>query len=238
MSLCYFCGREDETFRCSHCGIRFCADHIHPQKHNCIAYNGKSGIDVPRKAKAAQDTEPDTAYPIEIPPRRQPPSKVSQKNKHTIAIILVAVSIVSVIGVIMFASGPQSLPGVGPTTIDIELHSVALAQVNVYRLRNGLPELDYDSDTVAQAFADKMARTGVLEHNPELPSNTGENVASRTDRGQDPKITVGLMIQDMVTNDDSNGGANRANILSGRYTELSVGVSVQGDMVYLVLNFR
>lgn len=147
-------------------------------------------------------------------------------------------SIVSVIGVIMFTSGPQSLPGVGPTTIDIELHSVALAQVNVYRLRNDLPELDYDADTVTQAFADKMARTGVLEHNPDLPSNTGENVASRTERGQDPKITIGLMVQDMVTNDDSHGGANRANILSGRYTELSVGVALQGDTVYLVLNFR
>jgi len=124
------------------------------------------------------------------------------------------------------------------TTVDLELHSVALAQVNVYRLRNDLPELDYDPDTVAQAFADKMARTGVLEHNPELPSNTGENVASRTDRGQDPKITIGLMIQDMVTNDDANGGANRANILTRGYTELSVGVSVQGDTVFLVLNFR
>jgi len=46
------------------------------------------------------------------------------------------------------------------------------------------------------------------------------------------------MIQDMVTDDDANGGANRANILSGRYTELSIGVSVQGDTVFLVLNFR
>ncbi len=237
MSLCYFCGREEETFRCSHCGIKFCAEHLPPQKHNCIAYSGRNGVDVP-KAKAAQGTEPATAYPIETPPRRQPTSQTSHKNKQTIAIILIAVSIVSVIGVIMFASGPQSLPGVGPTTIDIELHSVALAQVNVYRLRNDLPELDYDADTVAQAFADKMARSGVLEHNPELPSNTGENVASRTDRGQDPKITVSLMIQDMVTNDDANGGANRANILNNGYTELSVGVALQGDTVYLVLNFH
>lgn len=234
MSLCYFCGREEETSQCPHCGIRFCPEHIHPGKHNCIAYNGERSV--PERPKRAPGPEPASNYPIENQIRRQPPP--SNKNRQTIALILVAVSIISVIGIITFASGPQSLPGVGPTTVDLELHSVALAQVNVYRLRNDLPELDYDPDTVAQAFADKMARTGVLEHNPELPSNTGENVASRTERAQDPKITIGLMIQDMVTDDDSNGGANRANILSGRYAELSIGVSVQGDTIFLVLNFR
>lgn len=236
MSLCYFCGREEETSKCPHCGIKFCAEHLPPGKHNCIAYKRRRSV--PENPKRVPGPEPASNYPIEDPVRRQPQSQSSHKNRQTIAIILVVVSIVSVIGIIMFASGPQSLPGVGPTTVDLELHSVALAQVNVYRLRNDLLELDYDSDTVAQAFSDKMARTGVLEHNPELPSNTGENVASRTDRGQDPKITIGLMIQDMVTNDDSNGGANRANILTRGYTELSVGVSVQGDTVFLVLNFR
>jgi hypothetical protein len=82
------------------------------------------------------------------------------------------------------------------------------------------------------------ASSGVLEHNSDLPSNTGENVAMRTGGNQDSKITIELMVQDMVTNDDANGGANRANILSGVYTELSVGVAVQGNTVYLVLNFH
>lgn len=238
MSLCYFCGREEDTFQCPHCGIKFCAEHFPQSKHNCIALNGKSVPDITERPGPDSYTEQGESYPIETPPRRKPRSQLSQKNRQTIAIVLVAVSIVSVIGVIMFSSGPQSLPGVGPTTIDIELHTVALAQVNVYRLRNDLPELDYVADTVAQAFADRMARSGVLEHNPDLPSNTGENVASRTERGQDPKITIGLMIQDMVIDDDANGGANRANILTSGYTELSVGVAVQGDTVYLVLNFR
>jgi hypothetical protein len=60
--------------------------------------------------------------------------------------------------------------------------------------------------------------------------------AMRARGGQDSKITIGLMVQDMVTNADSNGGANRANIMSSGYTELSVGVAVQGNTVYLVLN--
>ena len=237
MDLCYFCGKEDETNSCAHCGIKFCAEHHTPTKHNCIAYKETRSFDVPEEPEPSHIPVP-VSDPVEDPPRRQPPILVTQKNKVTVAVILVAVSIVSIIGVVMFASGPQTLPGVGPTTGDLELRLVTVGQVNVYRYRNDLPELEYDPDHAAQAFADHLARTGVLEHNPDLPGNTGENVAMRSDGNQDTKITISLMVQDMVTNDDASGGANRANILSSGYTAISVGVAVQGDTVYLVLNFH
>jgi len=240
MELCYFCGKEDETYNCPHCGIRFCAEHHPPTEHNCIAYSETRSFDVPEEQEPSSIREPvsdsDTTY--EAPPRRQPQPQITQKNKMTVAVIMVAVSIVSIIGVVMFTAGPQTLPGVGPITGDLELHLVAVGQVNVYRYRNDLPELEYDPDHDAQAFADSLARTGVLAHNPDLPGDTGENVAMRSERDQDVKITLSLMVQDMVTNDDANGGANRANVLSSGYTEISVGIAVHGDTVYLVLNFH
>jgi uncharacterized protein YkwD len=243
VGLCYFCGNEGETNSCPLCGIRFCAEHHPPKEHNCIAYKETSSFEVPEEPVPApvpiREPEPvTTPIPVEASPRRQTKPRVPQKNKLTIAVILVAVSIVSIIGVVMLASGPRTLPGVGPSTADLELHSVALGQVNVHRYRNDLSELSYNSDNVAQTFADKLARSETLEHNPDLPSNTGENVALRAEGDQDPKITIALMVQDMVNNDDANGGANRANILGSGYTELSVGVAVQGNTVYLVLNFH
>ena len=70
------------------------------------------------------------------------------------------------------------------------------------------------------------------------PPSGATKRAMRARGGQDSKITIGLMVQDMVTNDEANGGANRANIMSSGYTELSVGVAVKGNTVYLVLNFH
>lgn len=241
MPLCYFCGKEEETYSCPHCNIKFCAEHFSPHGHNCVAYKETSSFEVPDVPEPAPIPEPvsvTASTPAVAPSRRQTRSQLTKKNRLAVAVILIAVSIVSIIGVVMYATGPQTLPGLGPSTVDVELNSAALGQVNLYRYRNDLPELVYRADTTAQVFADKLALSGVLEHNSDLPSNTGENVAMRALGGQDSKITIGLMVQDMVTNDDANGGANRANILSSGYTELSVGVAVQGNTVYLVLNFH
>lgn len=117
------------------------------------------------------------------------------------------------------------------------MHSVVLGQVNVYRYRNDLPELEYDISEQAQEWAFRLARTGKLEHNPELPSSMGENVAKRTERGQDPKVALALMVQEMMVNDEQFDNANRDNIL-GDYERVLIGVAVEGDSVYLVLNFR
>lgn len=240
MPLCYFCGKEEETYSCPHCNIKFCAEHFPPQGHNCVAYKETSSFDVPDVPEPAPPPEPvsvTASTPAGVPPR-QTRSQITKKNRLAVAVILVAVSIVSIIGVVMYATGPQTLPGLGPSTVDLELHSAALGQVNLYRYRNDLPELVYRADTTAQVFADKLALSGVLEHNSGISSDTGENVAMRAGGSQDSMMTIGLMVQDMVTNDDANGGANRANILSSGYTELSVGVAVQGKTVYLVLNFH
>ena len=64
----------------------------------------------------------------------------------------------------------------------------------------------------------------------------GENVAVRTEKGQDPAVAISLMVQDMVANDVQFKNANRANIL-GDYDRISIGVAVNADRVVLVLYF-
>ena len=136
----------------------------------------------------------------------------------------------------MYKRQAQGLPGVTPSEVNYELHSVALGQVNVYRFRENLPDLEYDISDVAQEWASKLARSGSINHNPDLPSKMGENVTLRAENGQDPRVTIAMMVQDMVVNDVQYKNANRANIL-GDYDRISIGVVVDGDTVVLVLNF-
>lgn len=232
MSLCYRCGKEGEVSECPYCGIRYCSEHMDPKEHNCIAYRGTSRFG--GTVRKEYDPEHGEVYIEEIPlgsssePRRE-------SNKMIIAIGMIVISISSIVLVSMF-SGNQVLPAITPPEVDYDLHSVALAQVNVYRYRNDLPELEYRLSDVPQEWAFRMARTGRLEHNTDLPSSMGENVALRTERGQDPKIAIALMVQKMVTEDEEFGNANRDNIL-GDYEMVSIGVAVEGNTVYLVLNF-
>ncbi len=242
MGLCYFCGKEGETYNCPHCNIKFCDDHILPEKHNCIAYKETSSFEVPEPIKSEPVQESPTLRlepsPDEASSKQASQKQVSEQKKLMIAGTLVVVSILSILMVFMFATGPETLEGKGPVVVDVELHAMALGQVNVYRFRNDLEELSYDRDILAQTFADELARKGVLEHNPNLEPNVGENVARRTEREMDPKVVIALMVQDMINNDDDYGGVNRANILNPKYTELSIGVAVDGNTVYLVLNFH
>ena len=106
----------------------------------------------------------------------------------------------------------------------------------MYRFRENLPDLEYDISDVAQEWAFKMVRSGGINHNPDLPSRMGENVVVRTEKGQDPCVTIAMMVQDMGVNDVQFKNANRANILGG-YDRISIGVAVDGDTVVLVLNF-
>lgn len=235
MPLCYFCGKEGETYSCPHCNIKFCAEHLPPEIHNCIAYSKTSKFDIP---ESVPEPVYNTSTPVADSKRLPPKKQITQSNKMMLAGALIVLSVVSVVLVMMFASGPEIIEGKGPATVDLELHAFVLGQVNVYRYRNDLPDLDYDPEVTAQAFAEEIARTGVLKHNPELSASVGENVAKRTERGMDSKAVIALMMQDMVINDEANGGVNRANILYDKYKTLSVGVSIEGDTVFLVLNFK
>lgn len=231
MSLCYYCGKEGETTSCQHCGIKFCSEHIDPIKHNCIAFKETSSFKTEVKEKS-----PEREVYVEEIPLTPVKRQKKKSNKMIIAVGMIMISLSSIVLVSMFA-GNQGLEGVTPPEVDYELHSVALSQVNVYRYRNDLPALEYDRAEMAQEWAFRLARTGELKHNPDLPISMGENIAKKTELGQDPKVGLVLMVQDMVVNDEGFNNANRNNIL-GNYDKLSIGVAVEGDTVILVLNFK
>ena len=199
-------------------------------KHNCIGFKGTSSFKGTVKEEQTQEME---TYTEEIPLVSSKPQK---SNKMIIAVGMILISLSSIVLVSMFA-GNQGLEGITPPEVDYELHSVVLSQVNVYRYRNDLPDLEYDRAELAQNWAFRLARTNELKHNPDLPMSLGENVAKRTELGQDPKVGLVLMIQDMVINDEGFNNANMDNIL-GDYDKVSIGVAVEGDTVYLVLNFK
>ncbi len=233
MGLCYFCGKEhDEIHQCQHCNLRFCSEHIKPEDHNCIAYKETSKFDIPEPISTPEPLFEE----IVIETKRAPRKSVPDMNRTNIVLMLVAFSLLSV-GVLYVYSGNRGLEAVQPLEVDYELHSLALAQVNVFRYRNDIADLEYNADLVAQEFAWKLMKDGELRHNPDLPSNMGENVAVYTEHGIDSKVAVALMVDRMVNKDEGFGYANRYNVLDPGYTEVSVGVAVDGDTVYLVLCF-
>lgn len=227
MSLCYYCGKEEETNSCPHCGISYCKDHLDPEAHKCMVY---------KKTRLSKDkASPSRKVPAKEK-RARKKSGIQPKNRMLIAVSMIMISLSSIFLVSISSGGVQGVPGVAPPEVDYELHSVALDQVNVFRYRNDLPALEYDIADAAQDWAFRLARTGELKHNPDLPISMGENVACRTERNQDPKVALVLMVQEMVINDKQFDNANMANIL-GDYDRVSIGVAVEGDTVVLVLNF-
>jgi hypothetical protein len=199
---------------------------LDPKAHKCMVYKG--ALKQQERGNSGQEVL------VELPVKQ--PKIKQQHNKMLIAVGMIMISLSSMFLVAMSAGGAQGLPGVTPSETDYGLHSVALGQVNVYRFRDNLPDFEYDISDVAQEWAHKLSRTGNLVHNPNLSSKMGENVAVRTEKGQDPAVAISLMVQDMVVNDVQFKNANRANIL-GDYERISIGVAVNGDTVVLVLNF-
>ncbi len=100
MSLCYFCGKEEETSSCPHCSIRFCKEHLDPEKHNCIAYRGTSSFK--ENSRKAYDPEHGEVYIEEIPLGPAPEPK-RQSNRMILAVGMIMISLSSIIIVSMFA---------------------------------------------------------------------------------------------------------------------------------------
>jgi hypothetical protein len=203
---------------------------LEPKDHKCMMFKGTSMLRQQKKGSIPRQRE----VLVEVP-AKQPRNK-QQHNRVLIAVAMIMISLSSTFLVAMSSGGAQGLLGVTPSEVNYELHSVALGQVNVYRFRNDLPDLEYDVSDVAQGWASKIARSGEVKHNPDLPSSMSENVAMRTESGQNQGVTIALMVQEMVVDDMQYNNANRANML-GDYDRISIGVAVYGDTVVLVLNF-
>jgi uncharacterized protein YkwD len=113
------------------------------------------------------------------------------------------------------------------------------AATNAARAAAGLPALQRNAqlDAVAQAWAQHLASTNVLAHNPSLRSQVsnwsvlGENVGRA---GDIPSVQRAFM----------NSPEHRANILDPRYTQMGVGAAVSTfpscgcQQLWVVVDFK
>ena len=101
------------------------------------------------------------------------------------------------------------------------------------RASHGVAALHVSADLVrvAQSWAEEMARTGVLRHNPHLESqvpnwwSVGENVGVGPDL---PDIEQAFW----------NSPDHRANILDTDYTDVGIGAAYSNDRIWIAVVFR
>lgn len=134
---------------------------------------------------------------------------------------------------VVIAAPPAAAAATSGAAIEVRLTEL----VNAARSRHGLGPLRVDVRLVASArsWSAEMQRSGGLGHDPNLgrdmpgsASAWAENVASTT-RADDAAGHLHRMLM------DSDG--HRANILDARFTDVGVGVTVDGDRTYATQRF-
>jgi len=135
--------------------------------------------------------------------------------------VLVAVCAMLVaMGATACAPAPPMTPGNG-------IAQDLFDRVNAERAARGLAPLSYDHglEQLATDWAAHMASAG-LSHNPKLPGDVGENVATgQTNSGQVHASWMG-----------SDG--HRRNLLSEGYGSVGIGIVCSGGQIFAVADFR
>lgn len=116
---------------------------------------------------------------------------------------------------------------------DASIAAQFVSSINAARAAAGLAPYAVAGDlaAVAQNWSAQMAAAGGISHNPNLTTQVsdwqevGENVGEGPD---EPAINSAFL----------NSPEHRANILDTGYTQVGVGVTVAGDVVYVVEDFR
>ncbi|MCW4051090.1 MAG: CAP domain-containing protein [Candidatus Bathyarchaeota archaeon] len=249
MGLCYICGKDlEQPYRCPHCNLTFCEDHIAQRDHNCIAQS--------RKLKTSKSTTERETVPyvesVEAPTHRPKPQIRRKKGILDLGagvtsrkVALVAITLAISLGSIMFLNSfnqPPDDPGTGPvfpTTPEVlELQEYVLDLINVERVKAGLEEVELDTNHIAQRYAESMLETGEFKHNPELPGTMGENIKYHTAREEfDENGVLEMMMYEMVYNDAEYEWGHRDNILNEDYERVSLGVAFDDENLYLVQDF-
>jgi Cysteine-rich secretory protein family len=100
----------------------------------------------------------------------------------------------------------------------------SVSYVNSVRAANGMPALQYNARlaATAQAWAEEMARTGVLQHNPNLASQVGAYKAAAENIGYGPT-------EEWVNDGLKNSPSHLKNILDPRWTQMGSGVATSAD---------
>ncbi|MBD3173416.1 hypothetical protein GF326_13205 [Candidatus Bathyarchaeota archaeon] len=248
MGICYHCGKEiDPPLRCPHCNLTFCEEHLPQKTHKCIALsNNITGVNPQPLPKTIHYVEPEEEQRSTPRPRTVKTRKTSFLGKGITRrkVVIVALTLAISLGSIFILNQWQpelDKPPVGPVfpiskeTIKHQEYVVLL--INKERVKEDLPELTLDNNTIAQRYAEELLRTGVLKNNPDLPADMGENIMYF--EGEDFNVTTVLdaLLYDMVYDDADYDWGNRDNILYEEYTQVSVGVAYDENDLYLVQDF-
>lgn len=102
--------------------------------------------------------------------------------------------------------------------------SASVSYVNSVRGANGLPALGSSAllNQTAQGWAEEMARTGVLKHNPNLASQVGNYKAAAENIGYGPT-------EEWVNEGLRQSPSHLRNILDPRWTLMGSGVAESAD---------
>ena len=131
-----------------------------------------------------------------------------------------------------FAAAVTLVPALAQSS-DASTSSSYFSVLNQERASHGVAPLGASDDLVrvAQSWADEMARTGVLRHNPNLESevpnwwSVGENVGVGPDL---PDIEQAFW----------NSPTHRANILDTDYTDVGIGAAYSRNRIWIAVVFR
>lgn len=249
MGICYHCGKEvDPPVRCPYCNLTFCDEHLPQKAHNCIALSSNlQGIKPEPVTKTIHYVQPEEDEETQRPrPRTVKRKKTSflgqgiTKQKVLIVVLTLALSLASVLMLWQWEPDDDG-PPVGPvfpiSKETIEQQEYVLTLINKERVKEELPELTLNNNSIAQRYAEELLRTGNLKNNPDLPANMGENLMYF--EGEDFNVTIVLdaLIYDMVYDDADYDWGNRDNILYDEYTAVSIGVAYNENNLYLVQDF-
>ena len=111
---------------------------------------------------------------------------------------------------------------------ELKVHALA----NSLRASVGAPAVTYDETlaSVARAWASKMAASGTISHNPDLPKQVSNWIRVTENVGMGPNIET-------IHNALVASPSHYANLVDREVTIMGVGVVVSGNTVFLVQNF-
>ena len=164
-----------------------------------------------------------TAFGIaqRFPPVAQPTTGISRKHRvrgYGAVVRSAAVALVIAFGLLLF--GP-----VRPAAAQASYESDFIRRINSERTSRGIAAMAVDSELtgIARNWAQHMASTNTLSHNPNLANQVKQDWVKLGEN-----VGVGDTV-DAIHTAFMNSPAHRANILDGDFTKVGVGVVTGGD---------
>lgn len=249
MGICYHCGVEvDQPFRCPHCNLTFCDDHMTQKAHKCLVLNSQlSGVTTkPAATKTIHYVEPEaeTQKPRVVRRKKQMQNFLGigvSPRKLVLVVLILAISLGSIMIINQWEPEPDT-PNVGavfPISAEtVMMQEYVIELINKERDGMKLQPLVYDNNSMAQRYAEGMLESGDFKHNPALPRTMGENIDIFVSAGEfNATEVLDFLVYGQVYDDADNNWGNRDNIYYETYTMASVGIAFDDEILYLVINF-